>query len=75
MQLSAFGGTLAASRVTNIDYNIDKPGFSAEFTRLAEDTEIHHDLGMKYENIEAISANRADFLRQKSRPSPPLPRR
>jgi hypothetical protein len=33
--------------------------------RFAEETEIHHDLGMKYENIEVISANRADFLRQK----------
>jgi hypothetical protein len=33
--------------------------------RLAEETELHHDLGLKYENIDAISPNKADFLRQK----------
>jgi hypothetical protein len=52
---------------TDARYTIknNKPGFSVEVMMLAEETEIHHDLGMKYENMEAISTNRADFLRQK----------
>jgi hypothetical protein len=43
----------------------DTHGFSAKVMRLAERTELHHALGMKYEKIEAISANKAEFLRQK----------
>jgi hypothetical protein len=50
---------------TGYDIKADKLGFSAAVTRLAEETELHHDLGLKYENIEAISANKAEFLRQK----------
>ena len=43
----------------------DKPGFSTRVMQLAESTQLQHDLGMKYENIEAISPNKAEFLRQK----------
>jgi len=33
--------------------------------RLAEETELHHDQGLEYENIKTISANKVEFLRQK----------
>jgi len=52
---------------TNAGYTIktNKPGFSAEVMKIAEKIELQSDLGMKYENIEAISANSAELLRRK----------
>ena len=43
----------------------DKHGLFVEVMMLAKETEMHTDLGLKYDNIEAISANKAEFLRQK----------